>query len=125
MTEPDSRYLQYFNLFNQEKFFEAHEVLEALWRETKGSERDFYQGLIQLAASLVHFQKRNLTGGLKLFQTASAYLTPYLPHHEGVDLAGALQDFRAFLDAWSGHPDSPSLAKPLLPRLDLVRKRDA
>ena len=136
MTEPDPRYLQYFTLFNQEKFFEAHEVLEALWLETKGGERNFYQGLIQLAASLVHFhmrrsrsaaslQKGNLTGARELFRTASAYLKPYLPQHEGVDLARTLRDFRVFLDAWSGHPDRPSLAKPLLPRLDLTRKRDA
>ena len=32
----DPRYLEFFELFNREEFFEAHEVLEGLWRETEG-----------------------------------------------------------------------------------------
>ncbi len=33
-------------------YWEAHEALEALWREARGEERCFLQGLIQLAAAL-------------------------------------------------------------------------
>ncbi len=69
MTE-DPRYTQYFQLFHQEKFFEAHEVLEALWKETHGAQREFYQGLIQIAAALVHLQKQNRPGAEALFKKA-------------------------------------------------------
>lgn len=120
MTE-DPRYLEYFRLFREEKFFEAHEVLEALWRETRGDEREFYHGLIQLAAVLVHFQKSNLAGAKELFRKAAGYLRGYPAHYRGVDLQKALKDFKRFLAVWSKHSGDPSLARRLLPRLELKR----
>src|SRR5438309_74858 len=44
-------------LFNQERFWEAHEVLEEIWHPATGVERDIIQGLILTAAGLVHYQK--------------------------------------------------------------------
>jgi uncharacterized protein len=44
-------------LFNEERFWEAHEVLEEIWRPAKGEDRDIIQGLILTAAAFVHFQK--------------------------------------------------------------------
>ena len=117
----DPRYLRYFELFREEKFFEAHEVLEALWRETKGAKRDFYQGLIQLAAALVHYQKGNLTGAKELFKTASRYLEPYGRIEEGVRLDPILKEYTQFLEIWSRHPDKPELARTFLPRVGLYR----
>jgi len=45
------------DLFNQERFWEAHEVLEEIWHPATGVERDIIQGLILTAAGLVHYQK--------------------------------------------------------------------
>jgi hypothetical protein len=45
------------DLFNEERFWEAHEVLEEIWHPAKGVERDVIQGLILTAAALVHYQK--------------------------------------------------------------------
>ena len=118
MTQ-DSRYLEFFRLFAREKFFEAHEILEGLWRETKDKDRDFYQGLIQLAALLVHFQRGNLAGAKELFRTASQYLEPYLPDYQGVAVREVLKDFRNFLGVWSQHLDDPSLVKNRLPKVIL------
>lgn len=118
----DSRYLDYFRLFQEEKFFEAHEVLEGLWRQTQGETREFYHGLIQLAAALVHFQKDNLTGAKELFRTASRYLRPYPPYYQGVRLSRVLKEFEEFFEAWSKAPDEPSVAKRLLPRVTLEKK---
>src|SRR5262249_30489999 len=44
-------------LFNEERYWEAHEVLEGLWKQAKGDERQLLQGLILTAAALVHAQK--------------------------------------------------------------------
>jgi hypothetical protein len=44
-------------LFNQERFWEAHEVLEEIWHPATGADRDIIQGLILTAAALVHYQK--------------------------------------------------------------------
>jgi predicted metal-dependent hydrolase len=45
------------DLFNQERFWEAHEVLEEIWHPATGVDRDTIQGLILVAAALVHYQK--------------------------------------------------------------------
>jgi hypothetical protein len=45
------------DLFNQERFWEAHEALEEIWHPATGVERDIIQGLILTAAALVHYQK--------------------------------------------------------------------
>lgn len=45
------------DLFNHERFWEAHEVLEEIWHPAKGVERDAIQGLILTAAAFVHHQK--------------------------------------------------------------------
>ena len=44
-------------MFNQERFWEAHEALEEIWHPATGGERDVIQGLILTAAALVHYQK--------------------------------------------------------------------
>ena len=46
------------NLFNAQRYWECHEVLEGLWRqENSGKEKDLQQGIILAASALVHAQK--------------------------------------------------------------------
>ncbi len=99
-------YLQFIRLFNAQKFFEAHEVLELLWREEKGPDRDFYQGLIQIAAVFVHLQKNNLPGAQRLLETAAAYLKPYAPFCHGVLIEELLAAVRQALR------DAPAFTSP-------------
>jgi predicted metal-dependent hydrolase len=49
-------------LFNGVRYWHAHEVFETIWRAAPEEERDFYQGIIQVAAGLLHLQRRNLRG---------------------------------------------------------------
>jgi predicted metal-dependent hydrolase len=54
----DAHYAGYFDCFNRQLFYEAHEVLEHLWLKDKyGPNGAFYKGLIQLAGAFVHLQK--------------------------------------------------------------------
>ena len=43
--------------FNDEKYWECHEVLESVWKKTHEGEKDLVQGIILVAAALVHYQK--------------------------------------------------------------------
>jgi hypothetical protein len=45
------------SLFNEERYWECHEVLEQIWHPARGVERSTIQGLILTAAALVHHQK--------------------------------------------------------------------
>lgn len=43
--------------FNNERFWECHEVFEGVWKKCYEGEKDLVQGIILVAAALVHFQK--------------------------------------------------------------------
>ncbi|MHB8602297.1 MAG: DUF309 domain-containing protein [Nitrosotalea sp.] len=43
--------------FNDERYWECHEVLEGVWKKTREGEKDLVQGIILVAAALVHYQK--------------------------------------------------------------------
>src|SRR5262245_35040682 len=68
------RYLAGIVLFNEQAFFEAHEVWEGIWLESAGLERKFYQGLIQVAVALCHFGNGNVRGALKLYHSSRNYM---------------------------------------------------
>jgi hypothetical protein len=47
--------------FNEERFWEAHEVLEGVWKKCFEGEKELVQGIILVAAALVHYQKAENT----------------------------------------------------------------
>ena len=49
-------------LFNAGAFYECHEVLEDVWRPSRGIERLFLQSLIHFAVGFYHHQEGNRTG---------------------------------------------------------------
>jgi predicted metal-dependent hydrolase/predicted DCC family thiol-disulfide oxidoreductase YuxK len=86
--ELDAHYLGYFDCFNRQLFYEAHDVLEDLWLpDRRGQNGDFYKGLIQLAGAFVHLQKNRLRPAAALFKLAQANLEKYPRIHERLDLA--------------------------------------
>ena len=96
----DAHYLGYFECFNQQLFFEAHDVLEELWlAEGKaGANYAFYKGLIQFTGAFVHLQKQRLRPAVALFDLADANLRRYPAAHAGLDLAAML----ALIADWRG-----------------------
>jgi len=44
-------------LFNAERYWECHEILESLWRQKQGDEKSLLQGIILVCAAFVHHQK--------------------------------------------------------------------
>jgi uncharacterized protein len=47
-------------LFNIERFWKSHEVLEGIWKESLGIEKRVLNGLILIDAAFVHFQKNEI-----------------------------------------------------------------
>lgn len=87
----DPRYAGYFALFNRQKFYEAHDVLENLWLPGRhGANGNFYKGLIQLAGAFVHLQKNRLRPSAALFKLARTNLEKYPLRHEQLDLTAVL-----------------------------------
>lgn len=86
LDEYPEQYLEGIRLFNEEEFFECHDILEELWTETMGSERLFYQGLIQASVAMFHFGNENLGGARKLYHSSTEKLAPYAPCFMNLDL---------------------------------------
>jgi predicted metal-dependent hydrolase len=124
----DPRYLDYFECFNRQRFFEAHDVLEALWLPRRqGPDGSFYKGLIQLAGAFVHWQKRRSGPAAALFQLARANLQRYAPSHEGLNITRLLM----VIDQWrlqvtAAAPGScpPVPEGDLTPRLETPGSRE-
>ncbi len=119
----DAHYLGFFECFNQQLFFEAHDVLEEIWLEQRGRENDlFYKGLIQLAGAFVHIQKRRPQPALALFELARKNLSRFLPHLDGLKVNDALElvaTWTASLRADPGFCDK-LLKQGVWPRLTLT-----
>jgi predicted metal-dependent hydrolase len=72
------------SLFNGVRYWHAHEAWEELWRAAPDEERDFYQGLIQVAAGLLHLQRRNMRGARNKLSEGLARLRRYQPSHRSI-----------------------------------------
>jgi predicted metal-dependent hydrolase len=96
--ELDAHYLGYFECFNRQLFYEAHDVLEELWlAQRRGPNDAFYKGLIQLAGAFVHLQKNRLRPAAALFKLAEANLKSYPAVHESLELGPVLALIHASL----------------------------
>ncbi len=84
-------------LFDDQRFFEAHEFLEFIWKsdELDPRDRDFWKGVTQVAVGCCHTQRGNATGAVTLLERASRFMAPYPARYGGVDAdalaAGALR----------------------------------
>ena len=124
MTEElPEQFIEGLRLFNEEEFFECHDVLEELWAETIGDEQRFYQGLIQAAVALFHFCNDNFGGARKMYATAREKLEPYAPLYKGVDLEKFLAEFKHcfadLLHVTDGYPSHAVLHDDRIPKIIL------
>ncbi len=72
-------------LFNEERFWECHEVLEQIWHPAKGAERSLIQGLILTAAAFVHHQRGEDDVCLSMLEKARERLGSKQAY-DGIDL---------------------------------------
>ena len=118
----DPRYLAGIVLFNRGDFFEAHEVWEALWMDTAGPDKPFYQGLIQAAVGLCHFCNGNLRGAAKLYRSSRDYMARYGDRHLGMDLAtfwAEMEKCFAAITATEEPPRGTAIEEELIPEIAL------
>ncbi|MGB8355325.1 MAG: DUF309 domain-containing protein [Chthoniobacteraceae bacterium] len=93
----DPCYLGYFKCFNEQKYYEAHDVLEHLWLQKKDENHLYFKGLIQIAGAFVHLQKqylrpmhpkdgKRLAPASRLFELGMRNLEGYCPRHLHFDV---------------------------------------
>jgi len=134
LTHPvyDPHYLGFFACFNQQDYYEAHDVLEELWlaEGKSGPNYHFYKGLIQTAGAFVHLQKyhqaswhhvhgKRLEPGYRLFLLALANLGRYPSPYLGLRLEPILLLNSQYADALKKFPGINPWSPEKAPRLDL------
>ena len=87
MNDLDERFIKGLHEFNNRNFFDCHDTWEGLWMETRGPDRLFLHGLIQIAVAYYHVLNGNFSGGFNLFTKGIQKLQSYPPSHHGIDLA--------------------------------------
>ena len=124
--EYPEEYREGLRLFNEEEFFECHDVLEELWSETSGPEKKFIQGLIQASIALFHFGNENFGGAKKLYLSARKILDLYGDQFMGIELARFLCDFQTcfqeLLDNTEAYPTTVALKDELVPKIRAIDK---
>jgi hypothetical protein len=129
----DPCYLGYFKCFNQQQYYEAHDVLEHLWLANQADgQKDpnyaFFKGLIQLAGAFVHLKKQflrpthpkdasRMRPASRLFLLAQKNLSPYGPVHLSLNVesicrfcderAKAIMDADYKINPWN--PENPPI----------------
>ena len=119
----DPRYQKYWRHFRTGEFWDAHEVLEDLWLDTEEPAKTFYQGLIQVAASLHHLGNGNMHGAEKLARTAREKLQPYGKAYFGLQVESLLMGLEICLtDARANVDGAGQLTnqRQRIPRVDLA-----
>ena len=65
--------------FNEGLFFQSHETLEDVWIVSPWPVRNFFQGIIQVAAALVHLKRNQYPGTHLLLAEAILKLENFTP----------------------------------------------
>jgi hypothetical protein len=73
--------------FNNRRFFQAHEAWETAWHPSAEEERDFWQGITQVAVGFTHYQRGNAKGAVSLLRKGANKLDAYGDIHRGVPVA--------------------------------------
>ena len=58
----EDNFLNALNLFNNQKWYEAHDAFEDIWNTLDGDERQVIQGILQVSVSQFHLSKGNHNG---------------------------------------------------------------
>jgi hypothetical protein len=72
--------------FNQGQFYACHDTLEAIWMEAPQSDKNFYQGILQIAVALYHLSNHNWRGCVILMGEGMNRLRSYEPGYAELDI---------------------------------------
>jgi Domain of unknown function (DUF309) len=93
-------YRAFFQCWNEQRYYEAHDVLEQVWlgKTIDPEDAQYFKGLIQAAGAFVHLQKhyqhpthpkhgKRLAPAVRLFRLAEKNLAPFEPKRHDLDVA--------------------------------------
>ena len=86
ITSFEDNFFNALNLFNNQKWYEAHDAFEDIWNTLDGDERQIIQGILQVAVSQFHLSRGNLNGATILLGEGIGRIKPRTNINLGIDL---------------------------------------
>ena len=87
-----------FDLFNNEKWYDAHDALEDIWNVLEGDERQIIQGILQVSVSQFHLGKGNFNGAIILLGEGLGRIKKRENINIGVDLISFCEELEIILN---------------------------
>ena len=123
-------YRAFFQCWNEQRYYEAHDVLEQVWLHDRITPEDaqYFKGLIQAAGAFVHLQKqfehpthpkhgKRLGPAVRLFRLAEKNLAPFGAQRHDLDLAKfreMLSQYRRAVESNGENPWTPESAPKVI-----------
>ena len=82
----EDNFFDALNLFNNQKWYEAHDAFEEIWNTLNGDERQIIQGILQVSVSQFHLSKGNLNGATILLGEGLGRIKNRTNFDLGIDL---------------------------------------
>ena len=118
--EPFSSNDNYFHhaieLFNNQEWYVAHDLLESIWHKTDGMERITIQAILQIAVAQVHLSNANYIGATILYGEGLGRLSNKKVADLGLDLKEFINILKERLLILQGGGDLIGTSPPVLKR---------
>jgi len=86
------------DLFNNQKWYEAHDAFEDIWNGLFGDERQIIQGILQVSVSQFHLSKGNLNGAMILLGEGLGRIKSRVSVDLGLDLYSFCKSLEVLLE---------------------------
>lgn len=119
---PSTSFWQGIAQFNEQQFYACHDTFEELWMQAEVLDRNFYQGLLQIAVGCYHLSNSNWRGAVILLGEGMGRLEEYEPIYSEINVTELIEQSRNLLDSlqeigqdnldtWVEHLQQTSLPK--------------
>ena len=115
-AEDDISFQKAIELFNNQEWYVAHDLLEAIWHKTDGMERITIQAILQIAVAQVHLSNANYIGATILYGEGLGRLSNKKVPDLGLDLKEFINILKERLLILQGGGDLVGTPPPVLKR---------
>jgi len=85
-------------LFNEGKYFVAHEALENAWHAEPNPDRRLYQGILQAGIAYMHARNGYAKGVFSMYERCQLWLSPWPDQCRSIDVGQLKTDLQALVD---------------------------
>lgn len=111
-SEYDPLYIQFIYHFNiKQDYYECHDYMEELWLEE--GRFPLYQGLLQAAVGLYHFDNGNVSGAVKLMEAGIHKMLMYVDFDIGINTKLLIDQCEEYLSKLKNYENAPFPFYPL------------